>query len=85
MQGLRRVVAGREGTARRLAGLPAAGKTGTAQVVRLREGVDMRAVEKSLRHHAWFVAWAPLERPRLVVAAVVEHGGSGAEAAAPVV
>ncbi len=85
VRGLRRVVAGREGTARRLADLPAAGKTGTAQVVRLREGVDMRRVEKSLRHHAWFVAWAPVERPRLVVAAVVEHGGSGAEAAAPVV
>ncbi len=84
VDGLRRVVAGREGTARRLQALPVAGKTGTAQVVRLREGVDMERVERRFRHHAWFVGWAPVERPKLVVAVMVEHGGGGAAAAAPV-
>ncbi len=84
LDGLRRVVAGREGTARSLAPLPVAGKTGTAQVIRLKEGVDMKRVERRFRHHAWFVGWAPVERPRLVVAVLVEHGGGGAAAAAPV-
>ena len=84
LEGLRLVVAGPEGTARRLAPLPIAGKTGTAQVVRKREGVDMKTVERRFRHHAWFVGWAPVTRPRLVVAVLVEHGGEGAAAAAPV-
>lgn len=83
-EGLKRVVSGRRGTARRLSPLPVAGKTGTAQVVRLQEDVDMSEVEKRYRHHALFVGWAPADSPRLVVAVVVEHGGGGAEAAAPV-
>ena len=54
-----------------------AGKTGTAQVVRLQEGVDSKDLAPQLRHHAWFAAWAPLDRPELVVAVIVEHGGDG--------
>jgi len=84
LEGLRLVVAGPEGTARRLAPLPIVGKTGTAQVVRKREGVDMNTVARRFRHHAWFVGWAPVDHPRLVVAVLVEHGGEGAAAAAPV-
>lgn len=84
LDGLRRVVAGREGTARSLGTLPVAGKTGTAQVIRLREGLDMERVERRFRHHAWFVGWAPVDDPRLVVAVIVEHGGGGAAAAGPV-
>jgi hypothetical protein len=38
----------------------------------------------TLRHHAWFVGWAPLDEPELVVAVIVEHGGDGGSAAAPV-
>ncbi len=83
-KGLREVVAGPEGTARRLAPLPVAGKTGTAQVIRLREGVDMEEVERKFRHHAWFVGWAPARDPQLVVAVLVEHGGGGASTAAPI-
>ncbi len=73
-----------EGTARRarssLVGI--AGKTGTAQVVALRTkpGDD---VPKKLRDHAWFVAYAPLERPRIAVAVLVEHKGHGGSVAAP--
>jgi penicillin-binding protein 2 len=84
VEGLRLVTHGKEGTARSLARLPVAGKTGTSQVARLQEGVDVEDLPPHLRHHAWFVAWAPLDRPRLVVAVIVEHGGGGGSVAAPV-
>ncbi len=82
--GLEDAVSGDEGTGRTLAGLPVAGKTGTAQVVRLQEGVEVEDMERRFRHHAWFVGWAPLREPRLVVAVLVEHGGGGGSVAAPV-
>jgi len=85
VEGLTRVVHGGEGTAAFLARLPMAGKTGTAQVARLQEGVRAQDLPEHLRHHALFVGWAPLDRPKLVVAAVVEHGIGGSTAAAPVV
>ena len=85
VEGLRLVVHGRNGTARSQRRLPMAGKTGTAQVARLQDGVDSDDLPEHLRHHALFVGWAPLEDPQLVVAAVVEHGGGGAKVAAPVV
>jgi penicillin-binding protein 2 len=78
------VVHGPHGTARRLGAIPMAGKTGTAQVVRLQEGVDSDDLAPQLRHHAWFAAWAPLDRPELVVAVIVEHGGDGGSAAGPI-
>jgi penicillin-binding protein 2 len=78
------VVHGAAGTARRIARFPMAGKTGTAQVVRLMEGVDADDLAPELRHHAWFVGWAPLDEPELVVAVIVEHGGDGGSVAAPV-
>ncbi len=88
-QGLRRirtalaaVVA--EGTGRRarssLVGI--AGKTGTAQVVGLREKSE-DDTPKKFRDHAWFVAYAPLARPRIAVAVLVEHMGQGGAVAAP--
>lgn len=88
-QGLRRirtalaaVVA--EGTGRRarssLVGI--AGKTGTAQVVGLREESE-DDTPKKFRDHAWFVAYAPLARPRIAVAVLVEHMGQGGVVAAP--
>lgn len=83
-RGLELVVSGSEGTAWRLRDLPVAGKTGTAQVARLQEGVDSDELARHLRHHAWFVGWAPLDEPELVVAVVVEHGGGGGSVAAPV-
>ncbi len=81
---LTEVVHGPAGTARRFARLPMAGKTGTAQVVRLQEGVDSEDLAPEFRHHAWFVGWAPLDEPALVVAVIVEHGGGGGSTAAPV-
>jgi len=85
--GMERVVNGERGTARRLAALGAprkAGKTGTSQVVRKRDGVKWRDLPWEQRHHALFVGYAPAEAPTLVVAVVVEHGGDGGSVAAPI-
>ncbi|MFH0808969.1 MAG: penicillin-binding protein 2 [Pseudomonadota bacterium] len=60
------------------------GKTGTAQVVRLPPGARQVLAER-YRDHAWFVAFAPTAAPRLAVCALVEHGGHGGSAAAPLV
>jgi penicillin-binding protein 2 len=70
----------------RVPGVRVAGKTGTAQVVRLRYTEDMEEDEIPIRFrdHAWFVAFAPVETPEIVVAVLVEHGGHGGSAAAPI-
>ncbi len=81
--GLELVVHGERGTARALAAFPVAGKTGTAQVVRLQEGVNSSDLAPNLQHHAWFVGWAPIDEPQIVIALVVEHGGGGGSIAAP--
>jgi len=63
-----------------------AGKTGTAQVFTV--GQTEKYVEKNvaerLRDHAWFIAFAPAEAPRIAIAVLVENGGFGATAAAPI-
>jgi penicillin-binding protein 2 len=63
-----------------------AGKTGTAQRVSRRgtERLDPAKLPYHLRHQALFVGFAPAEKPTIAVALVVEHGGSGSSAAAPV-
>jgi penicillin-binding protein 2 len=60
-----------------------AGKTGTAQVSRLGE----RGHESNwtLRDHALFIAFAPADKPRYAIGCIIEHGGFGASAAAPIV
>jgi penicillin-binding protein 2 len=79
----------KEGTgARVFAGAPytSAGKTGTAQVVGIKQGekyVESKVQERH-RDHSWFVAYAPAEKPRIALAVVVENGGFGARAAAPI-
>ena len=78
----------KEGTsARAFAGAKyvAAGKTGTAQVYSLKgEKYDAAKIDERLRDHAWFMAYAPADRPRIAVAVLVENGGFGAQAAAPI-
>jgi penicillin-binding protein 2 len=73
-----------EGTARqaRSSVVPLAGKTGTAQVVSLRFKSE-EDTPKRFRDHAWFVAYAPFEHPRIAVAVLVEHMGHGGSVAAP--
>jgi penicillin-binding protein 2 len=60
-----------------------AGKTGTAQVFRLGERGHQGAW--ALRDHALFIAFAPADKPRYAIGCIIEHGGFGASAAAPIV
>ena len=61
------------------------GKTGTAQVFSLKgEKYSEHKVDERLRDHAWFMAYAPADKPRIAVAVLVENGGFGAQAAAPI-
>ncbi len=89
LDGLRRVVNGARGTARDVAlnaDYVMAGKTGTSQVFGLAEDekYEESEVAEHLRHHALFIAFAPYENPKIVVAVVVDHGGSGTRDAAPI-
>ncbi len=62
-----------------------AGKTGTAQVVAMNK--DNRSAKfqgKQYKDHAWFTAFAPVDKPRIAIAVIVEHGGFGAASAAPI-
>jgi penicillin-binding protein 2 len=63
-----------------------AGKTGTAQVVAMKqnEKYDEKRVTERHRDHALFIAFAPLESPKIALAVVVENAGFGARAAAPI-
>ena len=78
----------RKGTARRVFNgteYQAAGKTGTAQVFSLRGAkYDADAVEERLRDHSVFMAYAPVEDPQIALAVIVENGGWGTTAAAPI-
>jgi penicillin-binding protein 2 len=63
-----------------------AGKTGTAQVVGIKQGAryDASRLAREHRDHALFIAYAPTENPTVVVAVMVENGGSGSGTAAPI-
>ena len=61
------------------------GKTGTAQVYSLKgEKYSASKVDERLRDHAWFIAYAPADHPRVALSVLVENGGFGAQAAAPI-
>jgi penicillin-binding protein 2 len=66
-----------------LDGIQMAGKTGTAQVFRL--GQRGHQSNWALRDHALFIAFAPADKPRYAIGCIIEHGGFGASAAAPIV
>ncbi|HTQ76113.1 MAG TPA: penicillin-binding protein 2 [Burkholderiales bacterium] len=79
----------KEGTGARAfsgAAYVSAGKTGTAQVVALKkdEKYSEANVDERLRDHALFIAFAPVEKPTIALAVLVENAGFGARAAAPV-
>src|SRR5450631_452078 len=62
-----------------------AGKTGTAQVYSLKGDKYVAGrVDERLRDHAWYIAYAPTTAPKIAVAVLVENGGFGAQAAAPI-
>jgi len=80
----------KEGTSARVfanAGYVSGGKTGTAQVVGIKknEKYNAKTIGERLRDHALYTAFAPADQPRIAIAIVVENGGFGAEAAAPIV
>ena len=89
IQSMTDVVHSARGTARRIgedSPYRIAGKTGTAQVYGLKEEeeYDAEAIDEKLRDHALFIAFAPVEDPKIVVAVIVEHGGGGGSVAAPI-
>src|SRR5262249_30011753 len=75
-----------EGTATKaqLGPIHVAGKTGTAQVFKKSAGIDADKLPKEEKDHAWFIGYAPAEKPEIAFAIVVEHGGHGGTTAAPV-
>ncbi len=86
-EALRGVVSEKNGTARWInrRGLKIAGKTGTAQVVRMKERIkDIETIPYRFRDHGLFAGFAPYDDPKIAVAVVVEHGGFGSSSAAPV-
>lgn len=93
-QGMYEVVNAKRGTAGRskvvAEGLRMAGKTGTSQVRNITKAERARGVTRNedlpweRRDHALFVGYAPADAPRYTVSVVVEHGGGGSKAAAPI-
>jgi len=63
-----------------------AGKTGTAQVIAIKQNEKYHAkdVAERNRDHAWFSAYAPADDPKIAISVLVENGGFGAAAAAPI-
>ena len=63
-----------------------AGKTGTAQVVGIKQGAryDASRLARQYRDHALFIAYAPAENPTIAMAVMVENGGHGGSTAAPI-
>lgn len=93
LRGMTEVVNGATGTARgsriKIEGREMGGKTGTAQVKRITKqeraaGVKNEDLAWHFRHHALFVGYAPLHKPRYACCVVVEHGGGGSAVAAPI-
>ncbi|MFC1855541.1 penicillin-binding protein 2 [Thermodesulfobacteriota bacterium] len=87
-EGLYGVINGAKGTARskKPKHVVIAGKTGTVQVFsekyqQLKKGEE---IPYRLRDHAWFTCYAPYENPEIAISVVVEHGGHGGDAAAPI-
>lgn len=88
--GMQMVMHGPRGTARKVGDTAAyriAGKSGTAQVVAIKQGekYDRSKVQERHRDHALFIGFAPADNPKIAVAVMVENGESGSGVAAPVV
>lgn len=87
--GMENVLHGARGTARKVgdtAQYRIAGKSGTAQVVAIKQGerYDRDKVQERHRDHALFIAYAPAENPTIAVAVMIENGESGSGVAAPI-
>ena len=79
----------KSGTASRVFGnarYPVAGKTGTAQVFTIKqdEEYDSEKVPDRLKDHSLYIGFAPVDKPKIAVAVVVENGGFGVTTATPI-
>jgi penicillin-binding protein 2 len=88
--GMQQVMHNPRGTARKVgdsAVYRMAGKSGTAQVVAIKQGekYDRSKVQERHRDHALFIAFAPADNPKIAVAVMIENGESGSGVAAPIV
>lgn len=87
LEAMKAVVYGVRGTGRRLKAAPyvVAGKSGTAQVIGIAQDAryDSEQIEKRKRDHALFIAFAPVDAPKIAVAVVVENGEGGGSVAGP--
>jgi len=88
-KGLWEVVNGPRGTAKKtkIPGVAVAGKTGTAQTVRLAitgRKRDPKSLPRKFRDHGWFLAYAPFDNPRIAIAILSEHGGRSGSFYAPI-
>ncbi len=71
----------------RVKGINVAGKTGTVQVVGLKDALNRKKTEDmpyEQRDHAWFACFAPYEHPDIALSIIIEHGGHGGSVAAPI-
>ena len=88
LEGMAHVVEGTRGTAKRIRNdhYRIAGKTGTAQVITIKqtEEYDASKLSREKHDHALFVAYAPIEDPQIAISVIVENGGHGGATAAPV-
>ena len=87
-EAMRRVANGTHGTARsaKIPGVQLAGKTGTAQVMSFSADEIYKSCEARpmrMRHHGWYVAWAPWDKPEIVIAVLAQHSCSS-HAAIPI-
>ncbi|MGE0384201.1 MAG: penicillin-binding protein 2 [Gammaproteobacteria bacterium] len=89
IEGMHEVVQGPTGTARQVGAGAAygfAGKTGTSQLFSIKQNQRLKdeEIDERLRDHALFVSFAPVEEPEIAIAVMVENGGGGSKAAAPI-
>lgn len=89
IKSMEEVMHGKRGTGRRSGAKSSyriAGKTGTAQVLGIKqdEEYDAEKLAEKHRDHGLFMGFAPVENPQIVIAVIVENGGGGSSAAAPV-
>jgi penicillin-binding protein 2 len=78
---------GGTGSRSKVDGIKVAGKTGTAQVINLKKAKSITPdgkVPDEYKDHAWFVAIAPAEAPKIAIAVLIEHGEGGGRTSAPI-
>ncbi|MES1925812.1 penicillin-binding protein 2 [Salinisphaera sp. T31B1] len=91
IEGMQQVITAPRGTAHHYVGqnldYSIAGKSGSAQVAGLAQhqaAPDIEDVQRQLRDHALFIAFSPIDQPKIAVAVLVEHGGGGSSVAGPI-